>query len=204
MSNIATPTPGLRARHKEATRAALIETAGGLFAEHGYGDVSIEQIVRGAGVTRGALYHHFDDKRALFRAVFEEVDHALVQKAAAAAAEFNDPWERLQAALGAFFDACADERAVHRIVFIEAPAVLGWTEWRAIDAGYALGLVETMVGDLIDAGVFETRETQPLASILLGALNEAGMLIASSRDKAAAREGAAETFQYLLERLRVD
>jgi AcrR family transcriptional regulator len=186
----------------EATRSALIDAARGLFAEHGYSDVSTEDVVREARVSRGALYHHFSDKRDLFRAVFERVDHQLVAELTSSL-DVDDPWERFNARWEAFLDACVSDRAVQRIVFVDAPAVLGWEEWRKLDAGHALGAVVAGLEEAMDAGLIERRPATPLAHILLGALNEAGMVIANSRKPARARASVAETVRWLLERMRV-
>src|SRR5881398_3481078 len=110
----------LKEEHAEATRAALIASARALFAERGYAAVSIEEIVRRARVTRGALYHHFEDKADLFRAVFERVQRLLD-----AASSQPDPARHLEVGCHAFLDACA-EPDVQRIVLLDGPAVLGW------------------------------------------------------------------------------
>lgn len=186
----------------EATRAALLAAGRELFAARGYADVSTDDIVHAARVSRGSLYHHFSDKRDLFRAVFEQVDHDLVAKLTEGD-DSDDPWQRFNARWKSFLDACVGDRAVQRIVFVEAPAVLGWNEWRALDAGYALGTVRAALEDAMNSGVIEPHPIEPLSHILLGALNEAGMLIANSRKPADARAGVADTLSYIFDRLRI-
>ena len=131
-----------RAEQAEGTRGALVEAARTLFAERGYAGVGTEEIVAAARVTRGALYYHFEDKRDLFRTVFAEVDTELVQGIARVALEQPDPWQQLVAGCDAFLDSCVDP-AIQRIVFLDAPSVLGWREWHeAGEAASALGVVE--------------------------------------------------------------
>src|SRR3954468_12250432 len=118
-----------RAERSEATRARLVDAALPLFAERGYGSVAMEQVVAAAGVTRGALYHHFRDKRDLFRAVYEASETEMMRRTVAALANVEDPWEELVAGIHAWLDACADP-ALRRISLVDAPAVVRWDERR--------------------------------------------------------------------------
>jgi AcrR family transcriptional regulator len=185
----------------ESTRAALIGAGRELFAERGYAAVGTEEIVRRARVTRGALYHHFRDKRDLFRAVHEEAERGLVESIAEGIAGIEDPWEVLVAGLRRFLDACTDP-ALMRITLRDAPAVLGWEEWREIDAKYGLGIVVFGLENAMNAGVLRRQEVRPLAHLILGALGEAAMLIASADDPAVAREEVEGPVLALLEGLR--
>src|SRR5918996_830682 len=126
-------TKSRRATHTEATRRALIAAGRRLFGARGYTAVSVDAIAQRARVTTGALYHHFRDKRDLFRAVYEQVDAELSERIAAEGGEHADPWDRLIEGFDVFFDACRDEET-RRIVLIDGPSVLGWEEWRQIDA----------------------------------------------------------------------
>ncbi|MFG2195923.1 TetR/AcrR family transcriptional regulator [Streptomyces sp. NPDC048639] len=191
-----------RAEATEATREALVEAARELFAGRGYSAVPTEEIVRRARVSRGALYHHFTDKRDLFRAVFEQVELELVAVFGATLSG-GDLWADLMACVEAFLDACAGDETVQRIVFLEAPAVLGWSEWRELDAKYGLGVVTGALDALMEHGILERRPVKPLAHMLLGALNEGALLVAHASDPDATRAEVADTFTYLLERLRV-
>src|SRR4051794_31080381 len=137
-----------RAERSEATRARLVDAALPLFAERGYGGVAMEQVVAAAGVTRGALYHHFRDKRDLFRAVYEATEAEMMRRTIAALTDVDDPWEELVAGVHAWLDACGDP-VLRQISLVDAPAVLGWTEWRgggeqhgprAVAAGRPAGL----------------------------------------------------------------
>src|SRR6266508_1601891 len=116
--------PGRRETEARATREALIEAAMELFTERGYAQVGTEEIVARAQVTRGALYHHFEDKRDLFRAVYERVEDELLERIGSVMGDVADPWELILAGTRSFLDAC-EEPAVKQIALIDAPAVLG-------------------------------------------------------------------------------
>jgi AcrR family transcriptional regulator len=175
-----------KAEQAEATRGALTRAAHELFAERGYAGVGTEEIVRRATVTRGALYHHFEDKKDLFRAVHEELERSLVDSIAKQIAGIEDPLELLETGVRAFLDACTDP-AIMRIALLDAPAVLGWEEWREIDARYGLGLVSFGLQNAMDAGALTRQDVRPLAHLLLGAMGEAAMVIANAPDPEAAR-----------------
>ena len=191
-----------REEQAAVTRAELLRVARELFAARGYADVGTEEIVRSAHVTRGALYHHFTDKRDLFRAVHEQVADDVLATIAGRLAGVSDPWQALETGVRAFLDACTDP-AVIRISHLDAPAVLGWVEWREIDARHWLGLVTAGVQEAMDGGVFRPQAVQPLAHMLLGAMVEASMLIASAPDPAVARSDVEGPLLALLEGLRV-
>ena len=161
------------------TRAALIGAARRLFAERGYGGVGTPEIAAAAGVTRGALYHQFAGKAALFLAVYEQVEQELAERIGArvAAAGVADPLDALTAGLDAFLDACA-EPEVQRIALIEAPAVLGWETWREVGLRHGLGLTEAVLEAAIAAGRIAPQPVRPLAHVLIGALDEAALFIA--------------------------
>jgi AcrR family transcriptional regulator len=194
-------TGAARGEQAAATRAALVRVARELFAARAYADVGTEEIVRAAHVTRGALYHHFEDKRDLFRAVHaqlaQEVLATIVERTAGSA----DPWEALTRGIRAFLDACTDP-AVIRISHLDAPAVLGWAEWREVDAHHWLGVVSMALQENMDAGLLRRQEVQPLAHMLLGAMVEASMMIANAPDPKAARREVEAPLLALLEGLR--
>lgn len=191
-----------RAEQAEGTRAALVGAARTLFTERGYGGVGTEEIVAAARVTRGALYYHFEDKRDLFRAVFAEVDRELVEGVARVALEEPDPWQSMIAGCDSFLDACIDP-TLQRIVFLDAPSVLGWQEWHeAGEAASALGVIEFGLQAAVNAGVIRVSSVSVFAHIILGALNEAGMYIAHSGDPGQARAEVGTAMRELLEGLR--
>jgi AcrR family transcriptional regulator len=191
-----------RADQSQATRAALIAAAHGLFAEKGFAGVATEEIVRAAGVTRGALYHHFDGKRELFAAVYEDVERQLVERIAASAiASAGDPMEALQAGAEAFLDACEDP-AVQRIALLDAPSVLGWERWREIGLRFGFGLVQATLQAAMEAGQIEAQPVSPLAHLLLGAIDEGAMLVARASDDGETRAQVGASVGRFLEALR--
>jgi len=174
-------------QRSRATREALLSAARALFAERGYGAVGTEEIVRAAGVTRGALYHQFRDKEQLFEAVFEQVEAEVTQRIAESAlAGATDPLAALHAGAHAFLAVCA-EPEVERIALLDAPAVLGWQRWREIGFAYGLGLVAATLQAGIEAGVILAQPVTPLAHLLLGALDEGALYVARAEDRTVAR-----------------
>jgi AcrR family transcriptional regulator len=194
--------PRTKAAQREATVAALIAAARPLFAERGYAGVGTEEIVQAAGVTRGALYHHFrGGKEDLFHAVFVQVSAEVTQTVLAAAGSAEDPWEALVVGADAFLDACTTPE-VQRIVLVDGPSVLGWDVWREADSDYAVTYLEAALQRAMDAGRMVEQPARPLAHVLLGALDEAAMVVARADDQAAAREEMGRTFRRLLEGIR--
>jgi AcrR family transcriptional regulator len=193
-------TARTQAERSEATRSTLVDAGRELFAARGYAAVGTEEIVRRAGVTRGALYHHFAGKRELFRAVYEALEAELAEKIAAGALSDPDPLKALRSGAAMFLDACLDEE-VQRIALLDAPAVLGWDEWREIGARYGLGLVEAGLTAAIDAGEIPRQPVRPLAHVLIGALDEAAMLVARAEDTRAARAEVGEALNRLVDGL---
>ena len=165
-----------------ATQSALLDAARPLFAERGFTAVSADEIVRAAGVTRGALHHHYGDKRGLFRAVFEQVEQELTEELAdVIAAGEGDLFPR---ALSAFLD-IAERAEVRQIAMTDAPAVLGWQTWRELEAHYGLGLLIVMLdgSPMVDG----TRPAALLAQLVLSAVVEGALLIAYADDPAETR-----------------
>src|SRR5438132_3814980 len=190
-----------RTQQSEATRRKLLRIGRDLFARRGYSDVPTEEIVRRAGVTRGALYHHFRDKRDLFAAVVEEVEREVMERVAAAALSETDAWEQQRAAIGAYLDVCL-EPAVQRIVLTDAPSVLGLAVWREIEAAYGLAAVRAGLQNVMDAGLIDEQPVEPLAHLVLGALTEGGLLIGRSDDRETARREVRDSLDRLLRGLR--
>ena len=188
----------------ETTRRQLVNAARALFGARGYADVGTEEIVRAAGVTRGALYHQFRDKADLFAAVAEEVEAEIAERiATGAAGAADDPMGALRAGVRLFLDACA-EPAVERIILLDAPAVLGWEAWRDLASRYGLGLVQLVLQSAMDAGAIAPQPIAPLAHFLVGALNECALYIARADDPAAAREQCAAIFDQILDGIAPD
>ena len=183
----------------EATRRQLVTAARALFGARGYASVGTEEIVRAAGVTRGALYHHFRDKADLFAAVAEEVEAEIVERIAAeATGAAADPVDALRSGARLFLDTCA-EPEVERIILLDAPAVLGWEAWRDLAGRYGLGLVKFALQSAMDAGAIVPQPVVPLAHVLIGALDECALYIAGAEDPAEAREQCAAIFDRILD-----
>jgi AcrR family transcriptional regulator len=191
-----------KAEQSEITRQALIDAARRLFAERGFADTPTEAIVQAAGVTRGALYHHFEDKTELFAAVFERIEQEVVARLADRAPTSADPLTVLQRGIEIFLDECLDP-AIRRIALIEAPGVLGWERWRAIEQTYGLGLARFSLQAAMDAGVVRRLPVEPLSYVLFGGLLEAGLWLAAAEDRKAARKEISRALAALLEGLRV-
>jgi AcrR family transcriptional regulator len=181
-----------QAERTEATRTVLLAAARRLFAERGYDAVAAEEIVRAAGVTRGALYHHFGGKAELLDAVYELLEREMTARIARVVlgSELESPLEAMRAGVAAFLDECAQPE-VRQIVLHDAPAVLGWERWREIAAANGLGLIEASLSAAIEAGELRPVPVRPAAHVLLGALDEAAMLAARSDDPAARAEATA-------------
>jgi len=186
-------------QRSEATRNALIEAARALFAERGYADVGTEEIVRAAGVTRGALYHHFDGKRDLFDAVYERLEADLAQRIAAGAlgAGVDDPLAAMRAGAETLLRACT-EPEVQQIALLDGPSVLGWDRWREVAAEHGLGLIEGTLAAAVEAGAIPEQPIRPLAHLLMGALDEAAMLVARAEDPERMRVEIGRTLDRLL------
>lgn len=195
------PDHDRRLERGEATRAQIVRAARELFSARGYAAVGTNELVERAGVTRGAMYHHFRDKRDVFRAVYEDVEQQLVERTAARMGGVDDPWEVLVTGTRAFFDACTDP-ALRQIGLIDGPAVLGWQEWREIGKRYAFGFLTFGLQNAMDAGVLRRADVEQLAHLLFGALGEATMVLANADHPEAARRQVEETLLLLLEGLR--
>ena len=190
-----------RDERARATRDALVQAGLELFADRGYAAIGTEEIVARAKVTRGALYHHFEDKRDLFRAVHDRVEQELVERIGGRMGGVEDPWELMLTGTRAFLDAC-DEPAVKQIALTDAPSVLGWKEWREVDLRYGLGLMRAALGGAMEAGVLRKVPIEPLSHLMLAALAEAALMIANAEDPKAEREEAEAALVEVIEGLR--
>jgi AcrR family transcriptional regulator len=195
-------SPNKQEERSRATRAKLLAAARELFAARGYAGVGTEEIVRAAGVTRGALYHQFRDKEDLFAAVFEEVEAQTTQRVAEEAlrAGAADPLAALRAGARTFLAVCTAPD-VERIVLLDAPAVLGWERWREIGLRHGLGLVAGTLQAGIDAGAIAAQPVTPLAHLLIGALDEGALYVARAADRTTARAEVEAVVDRLLDGL---
>jgi AcrR family transcriptional regulator len=194
-----------RAARAEATRAALVDAARRLFVEKGYQRTGTEEVVAEAGVgTRGALYHHFADKQALFEAAFIAVEEELVMEAAK---NLADPAEgalnQLRQGLIGFLDASLTPH-VQRILLIDGPAVLGWVKWRELESLYGLGAIRAMLERAVEEGDLAVGQpVDALAHVLLAAADETALFIANAPDQRTARDQGVQALDALLDGLRV-
>ncbi len=177
-----------REMYSAATRAALLDEATTLFAERGYAGTSLEDVASASQVTRGAVYHHFAGKQALFEAVLQ-LQEARATEAIAAAATAPDPWDAAMLALDAYLRQCCDP-VYGRLVWVEGPAALGWRRWRECERNYAYGLVEHFIRDLVDGGYLEDRAFESLVQFSFWMLGGAGLAVAeaSPEDKPRVRD----------------
>jgi AcrR family transcriptional regulator len=195
--------PNKHVERSERTRARLIEAARELFPERGYAGVPVEEIVRRAGVTRGALYHQFPEgKKDLFVAVFDAVETDVMAGIAETLAESgaDDPIAGVRAGIDATLALALDPKLV-QLTILDAPAVLGWEEWRAAGERYGLGLVRAGLTAAMDAGAMPRAPVDPLAQLLLAAVEEAILFIARADDPEAARAEARDALNRLIDGL---
>jgi AcrR family transcriptional regulator len=191
----------LKSQQSESTRGTLIRVARELFTELGYADTPTEEIVRRAGMTRGALYHQYRDKKDLFRAVFESVEEELNGRITAAVLRETEPIAQMRAGIDAFLDAVLDP-GIRRIVVLDGPSVLGLQTWRRIDDDYSFKQVSGGLRALVAAGlVANDRPIEALAHLVVGALNQAALAMAAADDVAQARHDFGAAFAGILANL---
>lgn len=191
-----------QAERSEATRGELIRVARELFAEPGYSATSIEDIAERAGVTKGAIYHHFRTKRDLFQATFEVLEKELVEKViVAASVAGDDHLEGIRVGTRAFLEASLDP-AVARIVLIDGPSVLGWETWKEIDERYGYAITSGSLQAAMDAGLLVKRPVEPLARLFLAALSEAALQIARAEDRERAMQEMTDAVWSIVDSMR--
>lgn len=183
-----------------ATRDGLIAAARALFGEQGYEGTTIEAVLESAGVARGALYHHFATKEALFDAVLDREVATIADAAAIAARTADDPLESLRAGSATWLRHALDP-AVQRITLLDSPAVVGWTRWREIDEQHTLGGTRATIRRLARAGRVPAEQVDMLANMLLAAVSEAALFIATAEDPTAALQTGLAVLDTLLDRL---
>jgi AcrR family transcriptional regulator len=192
--------PNKNVARGEATRSQLIEVATRLFADRGYEDTSIEAVLREAGVSRGSLYHHFASKEALFEAVANHVETSVGTQTLAAADGIVEPVAALRAGFLAWIRLAGDP-VVRRILLIDAPSVLGWERWRAMEEDHALGLIRVVLQAIAAEGRLRPDLVGTLAHVLLASVNEVALLVARSDDREAAMQAGSDAIDELLQRL---
>jgi len=177
------------AEYSEATRRKLIRVATRLFGRDGFGAVSSERIVEAAGLTRGALYHHFEGKEGLFAAVLAERMRDLHRRLAAAGRGARSPLAGLRKGIRTYLEACVSP-AFRQIVLLDGPAVVGWERWRALDLKLGLGLLKQGLEAAMASGELTRQPTDVLAQLVAGALIDGAMVVARDRRKARRVESA--------------
>jgi AcrR family transcriptional regulator len=192
--------PGKRAAQGRATRGQLIDVATGLFAEHGYEGTSIEAVLTAAGVSRGALYHHFAGKEALFTAVLDALNERITVQLTEIIGASADPAEAVRTAALAWIDLAGDP-VIQRIMLVDAPSVLGWERWRAMDEGRTVGAMRAMLQAVADTGRLPGELVGPFAHMILAALDEAALVVARAPDSRAAVAEERQAVEEFLARL---
>jgi AcrR family transcriptional regulator len=198
---VARKTPQRTQRERsEATTGELISAARELFAADGYHATLLDDVVDRAGVTKGALYHHFGGKRELFEAVLDQEQRRLALIGAEAYARKRDPWEGFYEGCAAFFEACLDP-GVQRIALLDGPAVLGWTRLREIEDRHTIANLRLGLQGAIDDGIIAPRPLEPLVQLLNGAVCEAAMFVARSEDQRTATRQVLAELRVMLDAL---
>jgi len=189
-----------RAQRAELTRAALIAAARELFTDRGFHAVGIRDVTARAGVSRGALSHHFADKEALFLAVFEAIERELTEpgRNSGDAEPAHDPWTAFRESIQLYLDAAATRPDVQRITLVDGPAVLGWARWRKLEEGYSLGALMAVLESAMHTGRVRRQAVEPLAHLILGSVMEAAMLIANSDEPSRRRSEVGQALDDLL------
>ena len=179
----------------------MVESARDLFAAKGYSDTQLDDVVRRAGVTKGALYHHFRGKADLFRAVFENEQRRLAKIVSEAYQRQRDPWKGFSAGCRALLEAQLDP-GVQRITLLDAPSVLGWEQKREIESRYCLQLVKKGLQAAISKGQMAPRPIEPIAHLVVGAVCEGSMMVARADDQPAAAKRLVTELRILLDAFR--
>ena len=192
--------PGKRVAQGRATRGQLIEVATSLFASRGYEATSIEAVLAAAGVSRGALYHHFAGKEALFTAVLEAVSDRVMAEVTEAIRDCTDPVDAMHTGALAWIDLAGDP-VIQRVMLVDAPSVLGWEQWRAMDEGRTAGAMRVMLQAVSDSGRLPPELVEPFSHMILAALDEAAMVVARAPDSRAAVAEGRHAVEELLNRL---
>ncbi|OBH16029.1 TetR/AcrR family transcriptional regulator [Mycobacterium sp. E3247] len=183
-----------------ATRVALIAAARKLWGLRGYAEVGTPEIATTAGVTRGAMYHQFADKATLFREVVEAVEQDVMARMGTLVAQSGatTPADAIRAAVDAWLEVSGDPE-VRQLMLLDAPSVLGWAGFRDVAQRYSLGMTEQLLTEAVRAGQLPKQPVRPLAHVLIGALDEAAMLIATADDPKRMRRETRQVLHRLID-----
>jgi AcrR family transcriptional regulator len=172
---------------RQVTQAAILKAARRLFGEHGFAATTIDDVASAARVAKGAVYHHFATKEALFEAVFDQVSQRLLAEVDQVARSEKDALNAMAKGTQAYFAACAKD-TTGRIVLHDGPAVLGWERWREVGMKYGLGVIEAMLAQAMADGAIPDQPVRATAHVLLGALDEAALFVSRAADAGEALE----------------
>jgi AcrR family transcriptional regulator len=190
-----------RLEYSESTRHALVDSAVHLFTKRGYAATSLDEVAKRARVTKGALYHHFSGKQALFEAAFDSVETTVMSRLAEIMAGPENPWDRAMNGVRHYIQVCLDP-AYQRIVVHEAPVVMGWERWREAEDHFSFGLVKGGIQALVDAGEIDELPVEVTARLLFGALTAGATMIARSDDPKQTGAEVSTSIIKMLDRLR--
>jgi AcrR family transcriptional regulator len=190
-----------RQEYSSATRRALLKSASGLFTERGYAGTSLDEVVSAARVTKGALYHHFAGKLALFQAVFDQCEANAVKRITSDVRRTKDPWDKALTAVSSFLDVC-QEPAYRRIVMQEGPVALGFDRWRESEERSTYGLVQDLVRRVLRQYQIEGTLLDTFTRIFYGAMSSAGIAVSEAEDARAASREVATVISLMLAGLR--
>ena len=192
-----------RQQYSASTKRALVDVAQRLFTEHGYAATSLDQVVAGARVTKGALYHHFSGKQAVFEAVFEKIETDASARIRKALRGSKDPWEKALIGLRAFLEIVQDP-AYQRIVIQEGPAILGYERFREQEERSSYGLVQDLVRDVLEDSSYDLSDemVETFSRIFFGAMSAAGESVSSSPNPKAAVAQVETAIAFILTGLR--
>lgn len=192
-----------KSRKSQQTQARVIEAAREVFARDGYADAALNEIIQMAGVTTGAVYYHFKDKKGLFQAVAESLEREILDEVSRRVSAKGDAWDLFETAVLETLDICS-RPDIMRIVFREAPAVIGLREWREIEVRYAFGLMQASVRELAKAKLIITDAPDMTSQILLGAIIEAAHTVAESTHQVKSLDAAKRTLRAMLRGLKTE
>jgi AcrR family transcriptional regulator len=191
-----------QAERRAATTEAILRAGRRLFGERGFAATTMDDIAETARVAKGAVYHHFATKEALFEAVFDQVSRDLVLEIDRAVRTEMDVLAAMVAGTQHYFTASA-KGPTCQIILRDGPAVLGWERWREIDAQHFGGKIPRALAAAMEAGLLARQPVEPLARLLLGAMTEAAVACAGRSDVLKAGSEYSRAFKSLIEALRL-
>lgn len=190
-----------RSKKGVGTKAHILVTATPMFAKRGYSGTALNDIAEKAGVTTGAIYYHFGDKKGLFRAVAEAVEQSILDEITRLVPVDELTWETFELGVVAALDVCA-RPTIQRIIFVDAPTVIGLRQWREIEMNYAFGMFKQMLAALSSTNELAVKDVDLASQILLGAIIEAAQAVADAPNKTKSLSNAKSMIVQMLQALR--